>query len=205
MLSEKLRGVIAEDRADALLAVATRTGALGTGEVVSNAAVAMFGGIETTEGMICNAVLYLLSHPAQLREVLADPGLNAGAVEESLRLEPAAAVVDRYATTGIELGGAAIRRGDLVTVSLAGAGRDPEFFPDPDRYAVHRSNASQHLAFAHGPHFCLGAHMARLETTTALRALLRLPGLQLDPAFSHAPRGVVFRKPPAVHVLWDVG
>jgi cytochrome P450 len=204
MLSGRLRGVITADHGTSLLATAARNGALAPGEVVPNAAVAMFGGIETTEGMICNAALHLLSQPAGLREVTADPGLLAGAVEESLRLEPAAAVVDRYATADAELGGAAIRRGDLVTVSLSGAGRDPAFFGDPDRFDLHRSNAGQHLAFAHGPHFCLGAHLARLETTTALRALLGLPGLRLDPAFSPAPRGVVFRKPPALHAAWDV-
>jgi cytochrome P450 len=205
MLSERLQGVIRQDRGDCLLAAAARSGGLRDGEVVSNAAVLMFGGIETTEGMICNAAAHLLGHPAELRQVTADPGLVANAVEESLRLEPAAAVVDRYATRDVWLGGAQVRSGDLVTVSLAGAGRDPAFFPDPDRFDVRRPNARQHLAFAHGPHFCLGAHLARLETAMALQALLQLPGLRLDPAFSHAPRGVVFRKPPALHVAWNAG
>jgi cytochrome P450 len=172
--------------------------------VVSNAAVLMFGGIETTEGMICNAVLHLLGHPDRLYEVIADEHLAVNAVEESLRLEPAAAVVDRYATADVTLGRAAIRRGDLVTVSLSGAGRDPAFFPDPDRFDVHRENARQNLAFAHGPHFCLGAHLARAEARAAILALLRrLPALRLDPAHPAAPRGVVFRKPPALRVLWD--
>jgi cytochrome P450 len=203
-LSARLRDVIALDRGDSLLAAAARAGRLRGEEVVSNAAVLMFGGIETTEGMICNAVLHLLGHPGQLREVLADRRLVAGAVEESLRLEPAAAVVDRYATADVEVGGAAVRRGDLVTVSLAGAGRDPAFFPDPDRFDVRRANARQNLAFAYGPHFCLGAHLARLEARAALTALLCLPGLRLDPALRPAPRGVVFRKPPALHVRWEV-
>jgi len=187
-----------------LLAAAVGAGGLRRGEVVSNASVLAFGGIETTEGMICNAVLHLLSHPGQLREVTADPRLAANAVEESLRLEPAAAVVDRYATADVPLGGAAVRRGDLVTVSLAGAGRDPAFFPDPDRFDVRRANARQNLAFAHGPHFCLGAHLARLEATTAVLTLVRmLPGLRLDPARRQGPRGVVFRKPASLHVRWD--
>jgi cytochrome P450 len=203
MLSGRLRGVISQGRGDSMLSAVARTGSLQGGEVVSNAAVLMFGGIETTEGMICNTVAHLLSHPAQMDQVIADPALIENAVEESLRLEPAAAVVDRYAVRDAWLGGAQVRRGDLVTVSLAGAGRDPAFFPDPDRFDVRRPNARQHLAFAHGPHFCLGAHLARLETAMALQALLQLPGLRLDPAFSHAPRGVVFRKPPALHVLWD--
>jgi cytochrome P450 len=135
---------------------------------------------------------------------MADHGLAANAVEESLRLEPAAAVVDRYATADVSLGGARIRRGDFVSVSLAGAGRDPAFFPDPDRFDVHRPNARQHLAFAHGPHFCLGAHLARLEAGAAVLALLRLPGLRLDRSRPAAARGILFRKPPELHVLWDV-
>ncbi len=204
VLSESLREVLARGPGGSLLATAAEAGGLRDGEVVSNAAVLMFGGIETTEGMICNAVWHLLGQPGQLREVMADPRLAANAVEESLRLEPAAAVVDRYATADVSLAGAAIRRGDLVTVSLAGAGRDPAFFPDPDRFDVHRDNARQSLAFAHGPHFCLGAHLARIEARAALLTLLRLlPGLRLDPARRQAPRGVVFRKPPELHVLWD--
>jgi cytochrome P450 len=191
-------------RGCSLLAAVAGAGGLGDAEVVSNAAVLMFGGIETTEGMICNAVLHLLSHPAQLGGVDADPRLVANAVEESLRLEPAAAVVDRYATADVAFAGAAIRRGDLVTVSLAGANRDPAMFPDPDRFDACRANARQNLAFAHGPHFCLGAQLARFETRAAIAALLRLPGLRLDPTSQPAPRGVVFRKPPALHVLWDV-
>jgi len=204
MLRASLEGVISSADGGSLLAAAAGTGGLRDSEVVSNAAVLMFGGIETTEGMICNAVLHLLGHPAQLREVSADERLAANAVEESLRLEPAAAVVDRYATADVRLGRAAVRHGDLVTVSLAGACRDPAFFPEPDRFDVHRENARQNLAFAHGPHFCLGAHLARVEARAAIVELLRrLPGLRLDPAHPAPPRGVVFRKPPALHVLWD--
>jgi cytochrome P450 len=177
--------------------------ALSTPEVVSNAAVLMFGGIETTEGMIGNAILHLLSHPDQLALVRADDGLVPNAVEESLRLEPAAAVVDRYATRDIQLAGATIRRGDLVTVSLAGAGRDPAVFADPEVFDVRRQNARAHLAFAHGPHFCLGAHLARLEAQAAVRAVLRLPALRLDPERPAAPRGLVFRKPPSLYLQWD--
>ena len=191
------------DQADSLIAEAARAG-LGTDEVVANAAVLMFGGIETTEGMITNALWHLLTNPSQLALVLADRSLLPNAVEESLRLEPAAAVVDRYATRDVELAGASIKRGDLVTVSLAGAGRDPAVFPDPDVFDVRRSNARRHLAFASGPHICLGMHLARLEAVTALTALLtRLPDLTLDPG-SPPPRGLVFRKPTAVDVSWTV-
>jgi cytochrome P450 len=167
--------------------------------------VLMFGGIETTDAMIVNAALHLLADPAQLALVLAEPELVADAVEESLRLEPAAALVDRYATRDTELAGAPIQAGDLVSVSVTGANRDPDVFQEPDRFDVRRPNARLHLAFAQGPHFCLGAHAARLETRVAISLLLReLPGLRLDPDQPrHAPRGLVFRKPAALHVRWD--
>jgi len=201
-LAASLREVIA--RGDSLLAEVT--GPLAEQEAISNAAVLMFGGIETTEGMITNALLHVLSSPAQLALVLADPGLVPAAVEESLRLEPAAAVVDRYATVGTRLGGTAIQAGDQVTVSITGANRDPAVFADPDVFDVRRANAARHLAFAHGPHFCLGAHLARLEAQVAVGTLLaRLPRLRLDPGYPSAPRGLVFRKPPALRVRWDTG
>ena len=189
------------DSSDSLLAAAAHAG-LGIDEVVANAAVLMFGGIETTEGMITNALWHLLTHRDQLDLVLADPSLLPNAIEESLRLEPAAAVVDRYATRDVDLAGATIRRGDMVTVSLAGAGRDPEMFEAPDEFDVRRPNARRHLAFASGPHICLGMHLTRLETLTAVEAVLRLPGLRLAPD-SPAPRGLVFRKPSALRVTWD--
>jgi cytochrome P450 len=201
-LAASLRRVIAApDRASLLSQVTGLT----EGEAVSNAAVLMFGGIETTEGMITNAMWQLLSHPAELELVIADPGLVPAAIEESLRLEPAAAVVDRYATRDIEVGGARIRQGDQVTVSLAGANRDPAVFTDPDRFDVRRPEAGRHLAFAHGPHFCLGAHLARLEAQQAVRQILDfLPNLRLDPRGQPAPpRGLVFRKPPELRVCWD--
>jgi cytochrome P450 len=166
--------------------------------------VLLFGGIETTEGMIANAVAHLLQHPDALEAVRADPALLAGAVEESLRLEPAAAVVDRYSTRPAEIGGARIGERELVVVSIAGANRDPAVFPDPDAFDVRRENAKLHVAFAHGPHVCIGMHLARMEADTALRRLLdRLPGLRLDPAGDPAPRGLVFRKPAELRVRWD--
>jgi cytochrome P450 len=175
------------------------TASLSSAEVVSNAAVMMFGGIETTEGMIVNFVHHLLAYAG-------DPvaaSLLPNALEESLRFEPAAAVVDRYATRDVELAGLRIRRGDFVEISLAGANRDPAFFAEPDRYDVHRRNARRHLAFAQGPHVCVGMHLARLEARIAgARLFARLGGLRLDPDRPAAPRGLVFRKPPRLDVLW---
>jgi cytochrome P450 len=203
-LAASLRRVIGASRPSLLAQV---TGPLTETETISNAAVLLFGGIETTEGMIANAMLHLLSSPAGLEQVTADPGLIPAAIEESLRLEPAAAVVDRYATRDIRLGSAHIAAGDQVTVSIAGANRDPAVFARPDAFDIRRPNAGRHLAFAHGPHFCLGAHLARLETQIAIETMLAsLPRLRLarsDPSSVSQPRGLVFRKPPALPVRWD--
>jgi cytochrome P450 len=202
-LRERLLEVIHSGDSRSLLAAAAADSELTDDEIVSNAAVLLFGGIETTEGMIANAVVALLEHPAELQRVRADPSLLDTAIEESLRLEPAAAVVDRYATDDVELDGITIGRGELVRVSIAAANRDPALFADPDRFDLDRPNAGRHLAFAHGPHVCVGVHLARLEARTALTTLLdRLPGLRLDPARPAEVRGLVFRKPPALHVVW---
>jgi len=174
-------------------------------EVASNAAVVMFGGVDTTEGMILNAVRHLLGDAATLQLVRDHADLLPNAIEESIRLEPAVAIVDRFATRDVELGAARIRRGDPVSVSIAGANRDPAVFRYPDRFHIRRANAKLNLAFAQGPHFCLGAQLARTETRIAVGRLLdRLPGLRLDPDYPNAPRGLVFRKPPTLQVLWSV-
>jgi cytochrome P450 len=214
-LSARLRAVIEGGDDTSLLAAAAGAGALSTEQIISNAAVLLFGGIETTEGMIATAVLYLLADPARAEAVRgdaahdeaarADPAALGAAIDESLRLEPAAAVVDRYATADVVLGGAQIARGDLVRLSITAANRDPAVFADPDTFDPGRPNLRRHVAFAQGPHVCVGVHLARLEARAALGALLaRLPGLALDPARPSEVRGLVFRKPQRLDVVWDV-
>jgi len=178
------------------------TATLSQTEVVSNAAVMMFGGIETSEGMTTSLFWHVLTTPGALDAVVADRSLIVNAVEESLRLEPAAARVDRYATVDVDLGGASIQRGDLVIVSLTAANRDPETFADPDTFDFARPNARSHLAFAQGPHACVGLHLARLETQVALEAALDgWPSLRIEDGAT-APTGVVFRKPRSLPVTW---
>jgi cytochrome P450 len=176
------------------------TGDLTPEEVTSYAAVVMFGGVETVEGVICNAVALVLSRPEVADAVAAEAGLAAAAVEESLRLEPAASVVDRYSTADVTLAGVAIARGDLVRVSLAGANRDPEVFADPDTYDPGRPNLRAQLSFARGAHTCVAMELARLGARVALRAVLDLPGARLDGPVEVG--GLVFRKPAALPVAW---
>jgi len=196
------------DAASSASLLHTAAKALDLTDLAANAAIMLFGGIETTEAMIANLLLHLLTRfqrdSALSAQLQAEPDLLDNAIEESLRLEPAAAVVDRYAARDVQLGEARIHKGDLVTVSLAAANRDPDVFPDPDTFNPRRANARQQLAFAHGPHYCLGAHLARLETRLAVRACLdRIPDLRLDPARPSAIRGLVFRKPATLWALWD--
>jgi cytochrome P450 len=172
-------------------------------EIASNTAVFLFGGIETTEAMIANALWYLLTVPDVLDAVRRDRRLLDAVLDESLRLEPAATRVDRYATVDVELAGAHIRRGDLVMVNLAAAGRDPAVFGDPHRFDLGRVNTNRHVAFATGPHACIGMHLARTEAVVAIGALLDAhPGLSLDPTGSDAPTGLVFRKPARLTARW---
>jgi cytochrome P450 len=177
-------------------------GALSPREVLSNAAVIMFGGIETTEGMILNALWFVLGDPELRAAVAARPNGADAAVEESLRLEPAASVVDRYATRDVTLAGATIGEGDLVVVSLAGANRDPAEFAEPDRFVLDRPNVRRHLAFAAGPHVCIGMDLARLEARVAVSSVVaHLPAARLA-ADAPAPTGLVFRKPESMVVDW---
>ncbi|MET7463399.1 cytochrome P450 [Nonomuraea sp. NPDC005501] len=138
---------------------------------------------QTPANLIANAVHVLLSEPAQLRALRADPGLMPRAVEELTRwCGPILLTVPRHASEDVELYGAAIRAGDAVTASVAAANRDPRVFEDPDRLDVTRAREATHLGFAHGAHFCLGASLARVETGVALSALLRrLPDLAAGP------------------------
>ena len=205
-LRAAVAGTVDAGVSDSLLSSAAKK--LDVPDLAANVAILLFGGIETTEAMIANLLLHVLSAegatPGLVSELRSEEGLLDNAIEESLRLEPAAAVVDRYATRDVELGGASIRQGQLVTVSLAGANRDPGVFSNPDVFDARRANSRQQLAFAHGPHYCLGAHLARLETRIAVGACLeRLPGLRLDPERPAAIRGLVFRKPDALWVRWS--
>jgi cytochrome P450 len=185
---------------DTVLTAAAAGGATDAGQLAADVAILLFGGVDTAESMTAIGAHHLLTHPDALEEVRADPALLPGAIQESLRLEPAATRVDRYATSDAEVAGARIRAGDLVIVSLSAANRDPGVFADPDRYDIRRDNAADHLAFAIGPHYCLGVHLTTLQTTLALGLLLdRFPGIR---AAGPLPpiTGFVFRKPVSVPV-----
>jgi cytochrome P450 family 142 subfamily A polypeptide 1 len=164
----------------------------------------LVGGDETTRHVVSGGLEALLRHPDQLALVREDRSLLPSAVEEMLRWVSPIKNMNRTATRDVELGGMAIRKDDRVLLLYPSANRDEAVFDEPERFDVRRDNARFQIAFAHGPHVCIGMHLARLEAHKAVGRLLeRLPGLRLDPARPSAPRGLVFRKPPTLHAAWD--
>ncbi|MEN3609713.1 cytochrome P450 [Plantactinospora sp. ZYX-F-223] len=137
---------------------------------------------QTPTNVITNAVEALLRHPDQLAALRADPGLLPGAVEELTRwCGPQLLSLPRYPREDVEIAGVPIGKGEPVTAMLAGANRDPRAFAEPDRLDLRRpAGRPAHLGYGHGPHFCLGAALARVQIEVALGALLRrFPGLAL--------------------------
>ena len=142
---------------------------LSEAELLSTSILLLVAGHETTVGLISNAVLALLRHPDQLAALRADPGLADGTVEETLRYDPPVQLTARIARSPIRIGEVEAQDGGVILLMLAATGRDPDVFPEPDRFDITRA-AGGHLAFAAGPHFCLGAPLARLEASIALTA-----------------------------------
>ena len=168
---------------------------LSLAELTSNVAVALFGGVETAEGMIGNAVWSLLADPCVGEGASADPALIPAIVDESSRLFPAAASVHRYATESVELDGVAIPSGAFVDVSLMAANRDPAAFEDPNRFDPMRANLREQLTFARGPHMCLGIGLARQEAQVVVRTMCDLGGGVALAADAVGPRGHTFIRP----------
>ena len=158
---------------------------LSTEELISTCVLLLVAGHETTVGLISNAMLALLRHPDELAVLAADQDLAGSAVEETLRYDPPVQLTGRVARGGLTLDGIEPPDGTVLLLLLAATGRDPAVFDSPDLFDVRRGaregrTAREHLAFAAGPHFCLGAPLARLEATIALRTIAaRMAGLEL--------------------------
>lgn len=173
-------------------------------ELLGMAWLLLVAGHETTVNLVSNAVLALLTHPGQLAALRADLSLVDAAVEEALRYEgPVETPTFRFTTEPVTIGGTVVPGGgELVLVAMADANRDPDRFPEPDRFDIFR-DARGHVAFGHGIHHCLGAPLARLEARIALRTLLeRCPDLTLDihPAAIAWRPGMMIRGPRSLPV-----
>ncbi|MEV0386015.1 cytochrome P450 [Nonomuraea sp. NPDC050643] len=182
-LIERHRAEPGEDLIDLLIGARDEGDGLSEDELTNMVFTLILAGHETTASMIIRGAFRLLCHPGQYAELAARPELVDAAVEEILRHEgPGSNGMLRRITQDVEVSAGCIPAGSVVLPNLSAANHDPAVFEDPLRFDVHRFGGAQpipHLAFGHGPHYCLGANLARMELQEAFRALVtRLPGLR---------------------------
>lgn len=173
-------------------------------EVLAFSFLLLAAGSGTTWKQMGITILSLLAHPEALAAARADTGFLRAVVEESVRWMPTDPVFARFAVEDVTLGGVDIPAGSVVHACLAAANRDPSRWAEPDRFDPFRP-LKPHLGFGHGPHTCLGMHVAKAEMLHGISTLLeRLPGLRLD-ADAPPPRiiGLYERGPDSVPVRWD--
>ncbi|MDQ3889247.1 MAG: cytochrome P450 [Actinomycetota bacterium] len=172
-------------------------------EIESNLKVMIVGGLQAGTDLIALSLWALLAHPEQAAEVMADASLIDQAIEEGARWHSPVGTSTRQATRDTELGGVKLEKGALVAAVLSSANRDERHWSDPDRYDIHRREGA-HLAFATGPHLCIGARLGRYEARTSFRVLFeRLRNLRLDPERPIEISGWEFRSPHHLHLRFD--
>ncbi len=174
-------------------------------EIFSFVRLLLPAGVETTYRSTGNLLLTLLSNPDQLDAVRHDRSRIPQAIEESLRFETPLLNITRLATKDTDIDGVPVPAGSTIMLMLAAANREEPRYPAPDRFDIDRPEPKPHVSFGHGPHICLGMHLARMEMRVALNLLFdRLTGLRLDPdAADPHIRGQVFRSPTAIPVLFE--
>lgn len=145
---------------------------LSVDEIIDLVVFIMTGGYDTTTHLICNGLELLLRHPEQLAAVRADPTKIDGWIEETLRCDPMIAINTRIVNAPFEHEGHRFEPGQMVYFLTVAANRDPEHFPEPNRFDIERRNAGDHVSFGFGPHYCIGAALARMEARVVFRTLL---------------------------------
>ena len=179
VLVERRRGELGEDLISELLR-AEGEGRISTEEIVANCVLLLFAGHETTAGVITHGLGLLLDHPDQLALLRDNPELGKSAVEEMLRYDGTVHAVVRTVAEPIEFEGHQFEVGDRFYLSLLAANHDPAHIDDPDRFDIARDR-NVHVAFGVGLFYCLGASLARVETSECLRVLLeRFPDAHWD-------------------------
>ena len=186
-LVDYFRGMIVErrrrpkdDLLSGFIAAEDNGGMLGDDEVIGMCVLLLFAGQETTTHLIGNGLLALLELPEQLARLRDEPALIGRAIEEFLRFDCPVQATGRRATGAMDIGGQRIEPGDFLTPVIGAANRDPKRFARPDELDMTRAD-NRHLGFAHGPHYCLGAPLARLEGQIAIASVV-LKFASLEPA-----------------------
>jgi cytochrome P450 len=172
-LLERIHERMATPRDDLLTVLVKARGedVLSEEEAVGFASLLLLAGSETTTNLIGNAIWALFEHPAELARTIAEPRRVPAIVEETLRFDGPLQYVVRRATEEVELHGSKIPKNGILVLLISAANRDPRRFPEADRFDPDR-DASEHISFGVGTHFCLGAALARAEAESALRQLL---------------------------------
>jgi cytochrome P450 len=157
-------------------------------EIIAQCTLLLVAGNVTTSDLIANGIKALLQHPDQLTALRAQPELIVNAIEEVLRYDSPVVQANRVVPADTSVTGCPMHRGESITVSLAGANRDPNANPEPDRFDIRRKDI-RHQSFGGNKHLCLGAHLARVETQEAILALMqRFPNLSLvEQEFNYRP------------------
>ncbi|NLP52986.1 cytochrome P450 [Bacillus sp. RO1] len=161
-----------EDLLSGLIAVSDSGDKLNEDELVATCLLLLIAGHETTVNLITNGYHLLLTHQDEMKKLLEDPSLIGNAVEEVLRYDPPVLLTSRWVGEDMEFGGQQLKKAQTALIALGAANRDPNIHENPDVFNVSRENV-KHLSFASGPHFCLGAPLARLEAVIALEVLLQ--------------------------------
>ncbi|MEU4226268.1 cytochrome P450 [Nonomuraea sp. NPDC026600] len=185
LIAERRTSPRKDDLISDLIAAKDGADALNHDELVSTIVLLLVAGHETTVNLIANGVLALLRHPHHLAALSADPNLAPAVVEEILRYDPPVQLTARIAAEDMRIGEVDVPKLSMIILLLASAQRDPGANPDPDSFNPHRTQV-RHLAFGFGPHFCLGAPLARLEGRLALAGFaqrVQNPRLIADPPY----------------------
>ena len=180
LIDKRRRSPREDDLISALIAAEEDGDQLTGEEIVATCNLLLIAGHETTVNLIANAILAMLRHPQHWEGLHDDPSRAPAIIEETLRYDPPVQLVGRVASEDMVIGEERITKGDLMMLLFAAAQRDPLMYERPDEFDPNRGTI-RHLAFGLGPHFCLGAPLARLEATVALSALTaRFPTARLD-------------------------
>jgi len=190
-----LLAVLANDQSDSRLS---------EDEILQNALIIFFGGISTVEALILNTFYALAKHTETFERLRRDMGLLPRTIVETVRWLSPVQAVTRYVSSDTELRGVSLKKGDIVNCMLASANRDERVFTHADVFDIDRPDLSRHIAFATGPHTCLGSHLARAEARIAIsRILARLQDCQVDLGNTSEPEGYEFRQPRKLQLNWS--